>query len=602
MRRLKFILSFLLVLTALTLSAQSVRLNVPTAGGQPGVGDLFYIYITLHDISAQPGQPASIPGAKVLYMQQRSSSTNVSIVNGVQTSSSETTYAMTCRAEQPGTYTYGPISVGGHRSNKVTYSIGKTSSNTRQDPSAPGNMPDPNAGPKLTKVGGNDLFLKATVSNPSPYEQQGVVYTVKLYTTYSQIFNWIATNSPSFGNCTYEASDDVSHSLGTESYNGKTYYSAVIARYIIYPTKSGQVKIVGNSYTGSVGRTYTYTDPYFGAMSKMEPVQVEARPNDITLNVRPLPNQSQYPDINGVGDFHVSASMLSKSFKAHQPAKMRFTITGTGNLSFVSLPDLASEFPPEVKFLKSEDKITKTVGSTDVNGTVTFDVTFIPQKEGDFQLPPIKFYFFNAAKGEWYVLSTQAFDLKIGEGSATHADDASVKFVDALQPLGKLAKTHTYFVSLPLFWLWYAVPVFLLILSVLIYRKRVARLSDIDMLRRRKAGKVARRRLKAAAACLRHKDFAHFYDEVLKGLWGYLGDKLNLPASDLNRDNVREALSAAGAQPQTLDNLIALIDDCEMAKYGSHTSANMQRDYMAACNVIDALETELRPASNPQKN
>lgn len=583
----------LLLVSVLPALGQSVRLNVPSAGGTPGVGDIFYIYITLHDISAQPAQPASVPGAKVMYMQQRSSSSQTTIINGVQTSTSETTYALTLRAEKAGTYSFGPISVGGHRSNRVSYTIAQTSSRQSQTQPAPGSAPNPSAGPTLTKVGGNDLFLRASVSEANPYEQQGVVYTVKLYTTYSQIFNWIATNSPSFGNCTFDTSDDTDHALGTENYNGKTYYSAVIARYIIYPTQSGEVKIVGNSYTGSVGRTYAYTDPYFGHMSKMVPEQVEARPNDITLHVRKLPGQTDYPDINGVGTFKVSAAMLSKSFKARQPAKMRFTITGSGNLGFVSLPDLAAQFPPEIKFLKSEDKIQKNVGASSVNGTVTFDVTFIPQKEGSFEIPPIKFYFFDPAASKWYILSTQEFKLKVGEGSAAHADDNSLTFDDQLQPLGHLTSAHAFIVSGSLFWLWYAVPVALLILAVIIYSKRVARLSDIAMLRRRKAGKVARRRLRAARACLGSKDASRFYDELLKGLWGYLSDKLDIPASDLTRDNVRDALATAGVPSDLLDRLITLIDECEFAKYGSAAGADLKSNYETACDIIDKLETAI---------
>ena len=570
---------------------QSVRLSVSPAGMTPGVGDTFHIIIDIQNVSGQPSEPASVPGCKVLFMRQRKVSTISRVVNGVSSTITEVSYALTLRAEKAGSFTFGPISVGGVRSNILHYKISDVSSSqssSNQQSAAQGSN-----GPVLTNPGGSDLFLKATVSDSSPYEQQGVVYTVKLYTTYSSIFDWISTTAPSFGNCTYESSDDVSHSLTRETYNGKSYYTAVIARYIIYPTQAGVAKIKGNSYTGSVGRTMEYSDPYFGFMSKMVPTQVDAKPNDIELSVRPLPGSDKYEDINGVGQFKVGAELVSKNFKTHQAAVVRYTVSGTGNMSFVSLPDLSEKFPSELKFLKSEDSDKKQVGASSVSGSITFDCTFIPQKEGDFEIPALKFNFFDPEKGTWYTVTTQSFHIKVGEGASTHSADASLKFIDKLQPVGKLDKTHKLIISKLSYWLWFIIPVVLLVAVLFIYHKRLSLLSDTELLRLKQANSLAKKRLRAAYLCMKRKDTAHFYDEMLHSLWGYLSDKLGIPTSDLTRDNVSMELQSAGVSATVINDTIALIDECEFAKYASASGSDMDKIYSSGCHVINALESEI---------
>lgn len=588
--RLRHLLTIiLLAFFAHSLSAQSVRLSVSPAGSVPGVGDTFYIIVDTHNVSGEPQKPASVPGAKVLFLQRRKMHTYTAIGNGVSTTRSEASYAITLRAEKAGSYTFGPITIGGVKSNSVSYKIGATSSASSQPAAAPGS----NQVPTLTNTGGSDLFLRAAVSNASPYEQQGVVYTVKLYTTYSSIFDWIATTAPSFGNCTYESTNVVSRSLKQETYNGKTYYTVTIARYIIYPTQTGKALIKGNSYTGSVGQTLEYSDPYYGRMAKLVPKQVDAKPNDIELNVRPLPDIDQYDDVNGVGSFNVKAELITKNIMAHQAAVVRYTVSGTGNMSYVSLPDLAEKFPDELKFLKSEDAVNKSVGESSVSGTVTFDCTFIPQKEGDFTIPALTFNFFNPEDGKWYTRKTRSFPIKVGKGSAAHSGESSFTFIDALQNTGNLSRNHTFMISSSLFFLWYLIPVCVLLIVLLIYRKRLRLLADTTLLRQKKASRVARRRLRKAEKHLRRDEASIFYDEMLRSLWGYLSDKLDIPTSELNRGNVTEALTGAAVSEAVSQKLIHLLDDCEFAKYASQSDGNMHDTYYAACELIDSLESSI---------
>ena len=59
-------------------------------------------------------------------------------------------------------------------------------------------MPDDDSKPKFIGKGDGNLFLRASVSSSTAYEQQALVYTVKLYTTYDAIKFVGATAAPKF--------------------------------------------------------------------------------------------------------------------------------------------------------------------------------------------------------------------------------------------------------------------------------------------------------------------------------------------------------------------------------------------------------------------
>lgn len=86
-----------------------------------------------------------------------------------------------------------------------------------------------------------------------------------------------------------------------------------------------------------------------------------------------------------------------------------------------------------------------------------------------------------------------------------------------------------------------------------------------------------------------------FYDELLTALWGYLGDKLKMPTSELLRDNIRQNLENNSIPSSVTDRLINLVDEAEFAKYSSAGGdQSMERDYKEAIAAINELEDAFR--------
>lgn len=599
-----FLFLILLMLAGSDAFAASVRLSVQNGRGRReiGVGDLFYISYEVSDIESAPAKPTSVPGAKVMYFERTGQSSSMTSVNGKQMSMSTSyIYTLTLRAQKEGNYSFGPISIGGVKSNTVSYVIGKApepqqmpGGNTRQN----SGRHDSGEGPKFIGKGDGNLFLKADVSRTSAYEQEALVYTVKLYTTYDAIKFIGATSAPKFEGFVVEESKDVSSSLNYETYNGKTYATAVIARYIIFPQMQGQLKVLGNTYTVSVDEREYYHDPWFGNMSVARPLQLNVTPNDLTINVKALPTPQPANFSGGVGDFTITSSLPLQNFLSNQAASVVYTVSGTGNLKYVKLPDLNALYPPQLEVYSPTPDVKAVVGKTNVSGTARFDYSFMPLEAGTFTIPAVDLVFFNPKTGTYETATAKGYTINVGKGKGSEKSQKKgrMAFYSKLLPVdSEITSDHTPYVMKFGYWLFYIVPVIILIGAVVYYRAYLKANADLLAVKSRKASKLARKRLRKAAACLSKGDSENFYDEMLAAMWGYVGDKLKLPMSELNRQNVSEKLEAKGVDSNAIKGLIDLIDECEFAKYApSAAKDNMSQVYDEGVVVINGLEDSFK--------
>ena len=127
------------------------------------------------------------------------------------------------------------------------------------------------------------------------------------------------------------------------------------------------------------------------------------------------------------------------------------------------------------------------------------------------------------------------------------------------------------------------------------YRKSLKERSNVQLMRNKHANKVAKKRLKQAKEFMQGNDSNKFYAEILKALWGYLSDKLSIPVSELNKENITSELERYGADELVVKDLMSILDKCEFAQYAPELSgANMGEVYDEASDVMDKLENTKR--------
>ena len=103
---------------------------------------------------------------------------------------------------------------------------------------------------------------------------------------------------------------------------------------------------------------------------------------------------------------------------------------------------------------------------------------------------------------------------------------------------------------------------------------------------------MAQKRLRIAAMALKTGNSESFYEEVLKAMWGYVSYKLNVEASNLNRDNISEMLTRRNIDVALIQQFIELLDTCEFARYAPDSAKNEEMDkvYKNSLQVITKLD------------
>ena len=600
MKRVKNILVILISLFCFIVADAakvSMQVEMPRGKRGIGVGDTFWISVKLTDIDSKLSQPSNVPGAKLVYFSQTGRSSQSTIVNGNFSHTTSVTYTMTLKAEKEGNFKFGPLTVDGIKSNTVSYSIGKKDTSLSQSGGQSSSSQDDQNGPKFIGKGDDKLFLRANVSKTSAFEQEALVYTIKLYSSYAGVKFAGATSAPTFDGFVIEESKINTIQMDYETYNGKTYATAEIARYIIFPQTTGDLKVLGNTYTISVNSQEYYKDPDWGHLTINRPVNLNVKPNDLIVKVKPLPSPRPANFSGGVGEFEIKSELQNSKLKTNHAASIVYSISGSGNLKYLKLPDLNNIFPSQLEVYSPSVKENISVNSNNTEGDISFDYSFMPLEEGEYAIPSVELVYFNPSTGKYETKQAKGYNVEVTKGEVSSKSQKKDRLVynTKLEDVGVNKSSVKLIVDSLSYWLWYIVPILLLIIAISIYRRRINDLADIDLLKSKKANKVARKRLKKAEICLRAKDVDKFYDEILSAMWGYIGDKLRIPISDLNRENVRQKLGDAGVNSEDLDSLISLIDECEFAKYSSSLGQiSMDNVYMHACDVINKLDNSLK--------
>jgi hypothetical protein len=281
-------------------------------------------------------------------------------------------------------------------------------------------------------------------------------------------------------------------------------------------------------------------------------------------------------------------------------------ISGTGNLKFVDAPVL--KFPPEFEVYDPKTKENISNGAQGMSGTKQYDYLMIPRQPGDYKIESKSFSWFEPTGGKYFTMKSPEFTVKVtGEPSknvnavtsatGTGKEDVvamgqDIRYIKTSTP--EFKKGNSFFGSAG-FVAMYSAP-FLLFIGLIVAKRRNENLAaDVIGTKRRRALKLAKKRLSVAEKHLAKGDKRNFYDEVSRAIWGYLGDKLNIDMAELSKDNVEEKLLARNAKTETISKLKNLLNTCELALYSPvGEGGEMKQNYEVAMNLMADLEDEIK--------
>ncbi len=596
MKKYTIILLLLFSLISTGMRGADVTFTVKTPG-RVYEGDRFPVTFRLTNASGSDLRVANIEGCTLLYGPSTSTSQSYSVTNGQAVSSSSVEYTYYYRADKSGRFTIPAATIvadGKKYSTKATeFTIHERSDRDKPASQRPVAVDDPDTQAAGRKVNADDVFVRIILSKSSAYEQEAIGCTIKLYTKYS-ISSFMPTRQPSFDGFLIQELDVQPALNEVENYRGQDYMTAILKRCIIFPQKSGKLTINSGNYDISV---IQYDNVNMGMFQVRQPREskIKVSSNTGSIDIMPLP--SPRPDgFNGaVGKFTIDSRIVGNTFRTNDPATLIYTIKGTGNIKYLKEPQI--DFPSEFEQYTPKSDIQTSVSGNEVSGTMEIEYTFVPQSVGDFTIGADKFVYFDPSTRSYQTLMTKSYPIKVTKGLSapvsTDRKDIENKNSDIRHIyLGEKnpSQDHTLVITKTYYWILYIAVILIVAALIILNRKNTRRNADIVGVRTAKANKVAKKRLKAADKYLRASDSEHFYEEMLRALWGYLSDKLNIPVSQLSRDNIAARLEEKSYSPADVESVVSVLDECEMARYTPDSSSRMDEVFTRGANAINNLE------------
>ena len=571
------------------------------------VGDQFRLSYTVTTQKVKDFRAPSIKGFDVLMGPSRSQQSNTQIVNGNVTSTSSITFTYILMANNAGEYTIPGASIVADGDQMVSNSVrikvlpqdqgDSNSSSSSSTHSSSG-----------TGVSNQDLFITASASKTNVYEQEAFVLTYKIYTRESnlQLNN---AKLPDFKGFHSQEIEMTTNARWTpEHYQGRNYYTTVYRQFVLFPQQSGKLYIDPAQFQMTVGKPVQSDDPFdafFNGGSNVIEIKKSISTPKIAINVNPLPAGKPADFSGGVGEFNISSSINNKELKTNDAITIKLVISGTGNLKLISNPEI--KFPDD--FEVYDPKVDNQVRLTreGLTGNKVIEYLAIPRHAGTYKIPGVSFSYFDIRSKSYKTLKTEEYVINVEKG-AGNADQVIANFTNKedLKVLGEdiryikqnevtLQPKGSFFYGSMTYWLFYIIPALAFIIFFIIYRKQAAENANVAKMRTKKANKVATKRMKLAGKLLSENKKDAFYDEVLKALWGYISDKLNIPVSRLSKDNIEEKLRNHGVNEELIKEFLNALNDCEFARFapGDENQA-MDKVYSSSIELISKMENSIK--------
>jgi hypothetical protein len=546
---------------------------------------------------------------EVLMGPTQSTNRSIQIINGQSSSVYSLSFTYILMPKKEGTFNLAPATI---RINNATYT-----SNSLVIRVLP---PDQTSNPATTQgnaantgtssaISNEDVFFQMLASPRSVYEQEEVLVTFKFFTALDATPQ--VPKFPEFEGF-LQREIELNPQWVPEHYNGRNYQTAIIKQSVLYPQHSGKItigsgKLEVNIRQRTQRRVQSIFDDFFDTY---QDVRKDVTTTPVTIDVKPLPSGKPASFNGAVGNFTMKTSINSTNIKANEAVTVTVSFTGSGNIRWIKNPEVVFPNDFETYDPKIDENIRTSAQGT--SGTKTFEFMAIPRYAGDFEIPAIQFSYFDPKAGVYKTQSSESFKLHVergvgGEGAAASPIVSNFSNQESLKYLGQdiryiklIAKprfvlNNEIFFGSFTFLFAYLIITILFVVFLMIYRKQVKENANIALVRTKKANKTAVKRLKKAEKLLNENKKEEFYEEVLRALWGYLSDKLNIPQAHLTKENVVTELAKYGVGEELTIEFTDILHTCEFARYApGQGSEAMDTLFKQTVNAIGKMENTIR--------
>ena len=592
--------------------SQVIRVSTPS---RVEAGENFRVSfkVTTQDVDDFRSGLHSTDVVEVIAGPYTSSESSFQMVNGHTSSSSSITYTYTLYAAKSGVYNIpaAHARVGGKQISSRPAKVTVVGSAQGRGNNSPKMHEDDNYPPHMKVAGsaisGRDLFIKVSANKRKVYEQEPILLTYKVYTLVD--LTQLEGKMPELtGFHTQEIPLPQQKSFHIERVNGKPYRTVTWSQYVMYPQMTGKMEIPSITFKGIVVQQNRAVDPFeafFNGGSGYVEVKRNIVAPSIKIDVLPLPHKPANFS-GGVGKFNISAQLNKNELKAGDPLSLRIVVGGIGNLKLIKQPVV--NFPKD--WDKYDPKVTdKTkLTSNGLEGNMIYDILAVPRNQGHYTIPPVELTYYDTSLNQYKTIKTQSFEIEVAKGDGSrssvvdYSKDQPKDIKDIKKGEAELHSVDNFFFGSVGYLMSLLIPFAAFVALLVIFRNRAIDNADLVKMKGKKANKIATKRLRQANKLMLAGKTNEFYDEVLRALWGYVGDKLNMPAEKLSRENISEKLQSHNVDDNTISKFLSAIDDCEMMRFApGDPEGNMNKTFESAMTAIMEIENVMKKKSNKAK-
>ena len=551
----------------------------------------------------------SFEGFDVIAGPATSQGSSIQIVNGQMTRSSSYTITYVLLPQEEGNFTIGSATA---RVDKTEYRtkplpievVDEGAGGSGDRPAQPQSRSEQTADAQQ-QVGKDDILLRMILSRTTAYKGEPIRATLKLYYRVN-LRGDNGSKFPSF-NGFWAQEIEQEQPPQRERYNGKVYETQVIKEYLLYPQQSGELTIepAELNVIAQVMVQSANPDPFFGGGHEIYDVRRSLRTAPVKVTVRDLPAGAPESFGGAVGKFTMASNLPATELTANSASTYTIKISGTGNLSFVQAPKLTLPASFEQYNVKTTESMKTTAAGT--TGYRQFEYPFIARAEGEYEIAPVEFTYFEPDSKQYITLSTARLPLVVApdEGGASSQPQVTGLSKEDVKLLGqdirfiKLGRGNlqlrgTPFMGSGRYFALLALVAAAFAAAYAALRKRIRDRQNTVLMRGRRANKIAVQRFRAAAGFMKEENRHAFYEEMLRALWGYMSDKFNIPVANLTKENVREELHKRGVRQDLAQRFSEIISRCDEAQYSPAADTRMSDVYNEGVEFISKLESVIK--------
>lgn len=587
----KTLYSFLLLLIGFTFPLQAqVSFDAKVSKKRLGLNERLRIDFVMNE-NGDNFIPPDFTNFLVVSGPQQS--VNRSWVNGVSSFSKTYTYFLTPKSK--GTLRIGQAQI------TINGEVYKTSPIEVQVTEA---VKKPNDPDNIDYLTDENIHLIAEISNNSPYLNEGISVVYKLYFRNPISINDVQElESPTYGDFWSSKINIGRIQVDPRGqYKGEPYNEVVWQKVVLYPQKSGKLTIEPLTLNLQLSVPSNRRDLFGRRILKQSQKTITSGRR--ILNIKPLPTSGQPENFTGaVGQFDFDVILSKDALKASESFQAKIKVSGKGNLNLFQLPEINVPNTLEVYEPERKETIKTTLSGTE--GTVEENYTIVPQYQGKYPIPPVSFSYFDPKAKNYKTVRSQELLVDVYEGPTSGMTNTSPGPTSSRTPLTasegafrfiqletdfKPVITKAFWMS-NRFWLLFILPFVLLLLGYFINRFVIQKSKESASNKQRLAEKLAKKYLSSAKKAFGNQ--VAFYEALERALHNYLKAKLKIETIELSKTKIAELLENKKVDKVIATEFIAVIENCERARYAPESEGSIQTDFEKASRAMAMIDRQL---------